>query len=461
MLASPTVVQANGRYPSAGQLVVDPVDAAHIVVRTTFGLLQSFDAGATWSWICESSASANGFQDPEIIVTTGGRIAMGLPDGLAIGEQRGCQWSRVPSLTNDDVIDLVVSSTDPTTAYAAAAVTVGGAFNGLVAGTTDGVSWMATGPLLPDTYPLTIEIAPSRPQRLYLGGEDGNLETGFIDVSDDGGVSWTRHGGPAGVDAVYVSAVDPQDPDRVYLRAYFPFGSLYVSEDGAATWTLVDQSEVPLTGFALSPDGRRIAVGGANGLTILTRTAGDGGSAYSVTETSALPVSCLTWTAAGLFACADEATAGFTIGLSTDGGGTFAPLLRLGDVTVASCPANTSAASCSALWCATASAIGASCAGPVDAATDAESDGGRLLAPPAAGCGCAVGGSSRSEALTFLLAISVLLARRRAAEGTQRAPQLRTCQDSRFTCAPSAVGGCMNATVGIGRRRSVFRQCRP
>ena len=67
------------------------MDAAHIVVRTTFGLMQSFDGGATWSWICEAAASANGFQDPEIIVTTGGRIAMGLPDGLAIGEQRGCQ----------------------------------------------------------------------------------------------------------------------------------------------------------------------------------------------------------------------------------------------------------------------------------------------------------------------------------------------------------------------------------
>ena len=412
--AKPTPVRANGRYPSAGQLVVDPTAAQHIVVRTTFGLLQSFDAGATWSWICETAASTDGFQDPEIIVMSGGRIAMGLPDGLAIGEQRGCQWSRVPSLTNDDVIDLVASSVDPATAYAAAAVTVGGAFNGLVAGTTDGVSWMPTGPLLPDTYPLTIETAPSRPQRLYLGAEDGNLEAGFIDVSDDGGLTWTAHDSPSGVDAVYISAVDPQDPDRVYLRSYFPSGSLYVSEDAAVTWTLIDQSEAPLTGFALSPDGRQIAVGGTNGLTILTRNVGDGGSAYSVTTTSALPVSCLTWTMAGLFACADEASAGFTIGLSTDSGGTFAPLLRLGDVTVASCPTNTSAGSCSASWCATANAIGASCASPVDAAPDAESDGGHPVAPPAAGCGCTVGGSSRSPALTFLLAISAVLGACRA-----------------------------------------------
>ena len=410
----PTTGRANGRYPSAGQLVVDPSAAQHIVVRTTFGLLQSFDAGATWSWICETAVSADGFQDPEIIVTTGGRIAMGLPDGLAIGEQGGCQWSRVPGLANDDVIDLVASGADPATAYAAAAVTVGGAFNGLVAGTTDGVSWMPAGPLLPDTYPLTIETAPSRPQRLYLGAEDGNLEAGFVDVSDDGGLTWTVHDSPSGVDAVYISAVDPEDPDRVYLRSYFPSGSLYVSEDAAVTWTLIDQSEVPLTGFALSPDGRQIAVGGTNGLTILTRTVGDGGSTYSVTTASALPVSCLTWTMAGLFACANEASAGFTIGLSTDAGDTFAPLLRLGDVTVASCPTNTSAGSCSALWCVTANAIGASCTGPVDAAPDAEGDGGHHVAPPVAGCGCTLDGSSRSPTLTFLLAITVVLLARRS-----------------------------------------------
>jgi hypothetical protein len=433
IVMAPAALQANGRYPAAGQLVVDAADAQHIVVRTTFGLLQSFDAGATWSWICETSVSANGFEDPEIIVTSGGRIAMGLPDGLAIGAQSGCEWSRVPELADDDVIDLAVSSANPSIAYAAAAVTVGGAFNGLIAGTADGASWAATGPLVANTYPLTIELAPSRPQRLYLGAEDGNLETGFIDVSDDGGLSWTTHDGPTGADAFYISAVDPKNPDRVYLRSYYPLGSLYVSEDGAATWTLIDQSEVPLVGFALSPDGQQIAVGSAEGLTILTNTVEDASSAYSVARTSALPVSCLTWTTAGLFACADEATAGFTVGLSTDGGGTFAPLLRLADVTAASCPDDTSASPCSALWCATANEIGASClasgdAATMDAANGAGVDGGRLVEPRAAGCGCSTCGSSRSLAVALALAISVLRARCRS---THRVRSVKRARDGR------------------------------
>ena len=224
--------------------------------------------------MCERAVSPDGFQDPEVIVTTGGRIGVGLPDGLAVGERDGCQWTRAAGLADDDVIDLVVSGSDPATAYAAAVVRVNGAFNGLIARTTDGVSWSAAGALLPDTYPLTIEIAPSRPQRLYLGANDGNLEIGFIDVSDDGGVTWTAYDSPGGVDAVYVSAVDPDDADRVYVRSYSPQSNLYVSEDGARTWTTIVESPVPLLGFALSPDGRQIAVGGSAGLAILARDVG-------------------------------------------------------------------------------------------------------------------------------------------------------------------------------------------
>ncbi|HVZ88629.1 MAG TPA: hypothetical protein VHG72_16780 [Polyangia bacterium] len=391
---------------------MDPADPRHIVVRATFGLLQSFDAGSTWSWICEEAVSAGGLQDPEIIVTTGGRIDMGLPDGVAVGDRSGCQWTRVPGLANDDVIDLVGNATDPATVYAVAAVTINGAFNGLVAGTAAGMSWATDGALLPDTYPLTIESAPSRPQRLYVGAEDGNLETGFIDVSDDGGASWTIHDSPVGVDSVYLSAVDPYDPDRVYLRSYFPQGSLYISEDGANTWSLIDESDVPMTGFALSPDGEQLAVGGASGFTIFTRIAADGGSTFAVTMASSLPVNCLTWTAGGLFACADEATAGFTIGLSSDGGATFTPLLRLAELTPVSCVADASTAPCAAEWCSTAMAIGASCTMKADASSDARSDGNRVVAMPSAGCACDTVEGSRMSGTLGVFALMALHLRR-------------------------------------------------
>ncbi len=395
---------ANGRYPAAGQLVIDPADAAHIVVRTTFGLLQTFDSGATWSWICEQAVSPDGFQDPEIIVTTGGRTAVGLADGLAVGDRDGCDWTRAPGLQNTAVIDLVESRVDSRVAYAASVVQVNGAFNGLVAGTTDGVSWATKGALIPDTYPLTIETAPSRPERLYLGADDGNLENGFMAVSDDSGMTWNIRPAPAGVDGVYVSAVDPKEADRVYVRSFSPGHGLYVSEDGARTWTLIDDSPVPLTGFALSPDGQQIAVGGSGGLEILTRSTTGGDSTFSVTMTNPLPVSCLTWTLDGLFACADETSAGFSVGVSTDGARTFSPLLHFADLRLLSCNGGSSATTCSTVWCATATIIAASCAATTDGGSDAEDDTRRVFDSAGTGCACDEGGQSPS---TFLVSIAV------------------------------------------------------
>ncbi len=422
--ASPSL--ANGRFPSAGQLVVDPSDGGHIVARTTFGLLQTFDAGATWSWICERAVSPDGFLDPEVMITTGGRIAVGLADGLAVGDRSGCEWTRAAALAGDDVIDLVVSASDPAIAYAAAVVRVEGAFSALVEGTSDGVSWSAPGSLLSNTYPLTIESAPSRPRRLYLGANDGNLETGFIDVSDDAGATWTVRESPGGVDAVYVSAVDPDDADRVYVRSYSPDSVVYVSEDGARTWTAIAESPVPLLGFALSPDGRQIAVGGKQGLTILARADGTGtdagaGSLYTATATNPLPVGCLTWTTRGLFVCADEASAGFTIGVSVDAGRTFTSLLHLADLTPVSCAAGTAAASCASEWCATAAVIGAVCAPPVDAAVDvASDDGGRPISRTTAGCACAAEADRSVAAPLSVVALAMILAAGRVASRFRR-----------------------------------------
>ena len=136
---------------------------------------------------------------------------------------------------NDNVIDLVANTLDPATVYAVAAVTVNGAFNGLVAGTTDGVSWALDGDLLPDTYPLTIEIAPSRPQRLYLGRRGWQpRETGFLAVSDDGGATWThaRRPLPPWIPSTLALSI-PSDPDRcTYQLIVFPFQGRAVHQRG-------------------------------------------------------------------------------------------------------------------------------------------------------------------------------------------------------------------------------------
>ena len=59
--------QANGRFPAANQLVFNPADANHFVVRTTFGFVESTDAGGSFRWICEAMVSPTGVQDPNTL----------------------------------------------------------------------------------------------------------------------------------------------------------------------------------------------------------------------------------------------------------------------------------------------------------------------------------------------------------------------------------------------------------
>jgi hypothetical protein len=65
-------------HHGAGQLVVDPADDAHIVARTTYGVIVSRDRGATWRWVCESAVGYTGSFDPAIASPPGAVLA-GVP----------------------------------------------------------------------------------------------------------------------------------------------------------------------------------------------------------------------------------------------------------------------------------------------------------------------------------------------------------------------------------------------
>jgi len=421
LLVTRTSTFANGRFPEANQLVVDPEDAMHLVVRTTFGILSSADAGASWTWICEAAVSPLGLVDEELIITAGGRTSIALSNGINVGGRSLCTWERAQGdVVGQQVIDMVRSASDPGMAYAVVAVTVDGLLAARIARTTSGTSWSFVGDVLPDTVPLTIEIAPSRPQRLYLGAEVQDFALGNIDVSDDAGMTWTPHAAPGDAQSVYLSAVDPADPERIYVRSKSPDdNTLYVSEDAGASWkSIYNSADAPLTGFALSPDGTHVAVGSDNGMAILQRAeAADGSSAFTVARTNSTATRCLTWSAAGLYVCAAEASDGFTVGLSTDDGVTFRPLLQTAHLTPASCAADsTVGATCPAQWCPLATTLGASCDAP-PAPRDAAVDRPGPVAADRAGCSCdVVTPAYPADSAGLLLAvIAAALARRRAA----------------------------------------------
>lgn len=411
------LAQANGRFPYANHIVVDPSDAQHVLVRTTYGMIQTFDAGASWKWVCEQSVGYGGAFDPSIAVTGTGRELVGLFDGLSTSSDKGCTYAVAGDavLAKQFVIDLVVQSTAPTHALALTSTGAADGFHVVIAASNDGGgTWAQLGAALPkDFNSETLEIAPSRAQRIYLSGTAGEPRAGVLFASDDDGATWERlsfdlKGGLA----PYLAAVDPKDPQVVYLRldgnaANGQGDSLWVSRDGAKTWTVLGETKGDMLGFALSPDGSKIAFGGPSDGIWLTST-----TSPAPAKVSTVGARCLGWSAAGLYACGNEYPDGFTVGLSNDDGKTFKALNHLPVLSPLACPSTTTTGElCGKEWPKVQATIGTEDdAGPIGDAGPAPQP-----QPPSDDGGCTYGARTLPTFGLLALALTALarFARRR------------------------------------------------
>jgi hypothetical protein len=225
--------------------------------------------------------------------------------------------------------------------------------------------------------PLTVDVAPSDASRVYLSARlDGQGQYASVLLrSTDGGLTFTRAEIPetAQHHLAYIAGVSPTNPSCIYLRVFFAEGTrLYMSDDGGVTFKNVFAGTDQLYGFTFSPDGANVAFGGP----------GDGiwvgppdGTAF--TRRSDLLPTCLGWGDEGLFACADQKTAPFSIGRSRDFGSTFETILRFDSLCGAtSCgPETDCGKSCPHDWEVVGPALGATCgldAGVPDAATTSD-----------------------------------------------------------------------------------------
>jgi hypothetical protein len=458
LLALPGDAMANGRFPSALFMTFGPGDSSPTMgLQTTFGYVFSRDRGQTWQLRCEEAIGFDSIDtwDPALVLTDTRAIA-GLPQGLSVAATDYCAFNPATTVPDEPVVDL---ASDPSGQKVVAALGPIADPNGVALSDDGGVTWRR-GATIQNFLILTVDVAPSRPQRVYASGLiNGN--TGGLFRSDDGGATFTEATRAFGTSAyVYISAVDPQNPDRVYVRvdlntAGTPGGTiLSVSSDGGTTFGELKRSHNRMTGFAISPDGK----------TLWSASPGDlpDDGVYRSTDSGQTwqPMSgghttlCLRHHDGILYMCTPpEMNNGIALTCSSNGGETFNPVLTWAELAgPESCPASTPGRDlCNPNWDALRARLvtdggmpppgprGCPRAptgdgGPPDAPVDAPVDAGqpdapadtaradagpdapRTPAPADDGCGCRLGrngGGAGSLPLLLLAALALLRARRR------------------------------------------------
>jgi photosystem II stability/assembly factor-like uncharacterized protein len=376
-LASPSAF-ANGRFPAADQLIIDPSDPTHIVVRTTFGFVETHDNGKNWLWTCEEIIGGIANSDPPFTVTGDGTVVVAVPfEGVSITHDHGCTWSKAPApLAKQLAVDVTLEPNDPSSLIVLtstndtppdAGPNAPAEFLSLVAETKDnGLTWALRGTPLPrDFIAATVEIAPSDPERIYASGvfspvvpPDATSELkGALERSEDGGKTWTRSSipTPSTLSSVYISAVDAKNPDRIFARVLeqadvvtnVQATTLIVTNDKGDTWKELAKTGDAMLGFALSLDSTKVAYGSiAQGVML-----GPSDGSAPFVKVSDIQNRCLTWSPAGLYACntdlildpmlasgARPARTDFAVGLTHDLGATYDTIYRLFQTCPTECP---------------------------------------------------------------------------------------------------------------------------
>jgi hypothetical protein len=408
--------RGNGAFPDGLSILV-PAERPHeITLATTFGLVSSSDDGHVWTWSCEAPRTSCGF-----LYQRGGpprlRLLALAGGALVTSDDDACTWGVATGLVvAGSVVDAFPDPADG--AHVLAIVSPSGAGGQttytLVASRDGGATFDATLFTAASGDTLTgIEVARADARVFYLTGTTGPTFRPEVWRSGDAGAAWTplELGAPADASDVRLVAIDPADPDKVFLRLGTLAGEdLVVVENagaGATTRTPLHLEGGVLRAFARLPTGALVVAGALGDTPVLYRSV-DGGLGF---EALPNPPRLRALAARGdvLFGAADNLQDGFALGTSSDEGSTWTPLMRFQDVrAIKECVRSACQDSCAtevslSLWSA-----------DVCTATTPP------VAPQPGGCGCRLG-AGEGRILPMLVLGAAFAARVRSRRRRRRA----------------------------------------
>lgn len=428
LMLTTSVASANGRFPKAQVVATVPGSSGDtLFVRTTFGILVSRDRGVTFRWICERALGYEGQWDPPIAVTRDGRLWVGLEAGL-VSTPDGCAVDVASELAGETVRDLTTDDRGETLwAVTGAPGKPTHVFR------RKGSRWERLAAVgLDDVNPMTIEVAPSDPSRLYVSGQPYDTIRGRLYRSDDGGKTFTGRANDRKAEGpFFIAAVDPASPSRVVLRHLHTTGSdVLVTTDGGATFRATLSMASAMFGFTHSADGKTLWAGSGLPDHGVLRSTDRGETWQKVANRGVLCLHAPPAPKDALYACENVLALGASAAaVSSDRGVTWSSLGTFADVRgPVACAADAGAALCGeAAWEEIRAFVRPrdedAGAAPVAVADAGRTDGGNAAAEtgPRRSCTCDAAGVPRPLDPVFLIAGAFALgvrARARSAHGS-------------------------------------------
>jgi hypothetical protein len=367
---------ANGRFPESQRLLEHPSDPNRLYLTGTWGMLLTHDRGQNWFYVCESSFALEYVEgDPLLEVLAGGELVGGIRQSLNTSTDCGCSWSpRLAEPELENVFDVSLGS-DQTLVTLVQDIAVVPARFRLFESTDHGATWERFSDLPPDVLNgYTVDIAPTDPTRLYVSATLNTSDTGALYVSRDRGANWDAYTIPSTSSRIhpFIAAVSPTDPDVVYVRTddwdtsmeIAAQDALFVTSDAGENFREILRLHAKLLGFAASPDGSTVLAGYGDTVTTNMSVNFDDFGIYKASTTDYTferildkTITCLRWTANGVYACiahlTDVPSPDLALGFAPNADFTLAdanPLAPLLDTKLVKGPLACTGAVCAETW---------------------------------------------------------------------------------------------------------------